>query len=163
MLVMGCDPSTKTGLVMYDGETTETGKVITFPKLIGWQRLMALEAEMEWMLINFRPDRVVYERYFIGNVKSAVLLGQISTIYHRLFYQHNLTVYGVPAASLKQWTTGSGAAKKEDMAQSIAKNWGYKSPSDDILDAYALARMGHLEHNELLSIKGVTYQGPRKK
>ena len=160
MLVMGVDPSTKTGLVLY-GDGSETGKVITFPKLEGWRRLIAMEAELGWMLDNFTPDRVVIERYFIGRLSSAVLLGQISTIYHRLFHLKNLPVFGVPAMTLKMWTTGSGKADKPAMAQSIAKKWGYKSPSNDILDAYALARMGHLEHQELLSIKGVTYQGPR--
>jgi len=62
----------------------------------------------------------------------------------------------VPVTVLKKWTAGKGNAKKDQMALAVKQRWGYESHSDDIIDAYALARMGQLGVEGMLKISGVT-------
>jgi len=42
---------------------------------------------------------------------------------------------------LKKFASGKGNTKKDELAVHIYKKWGFESKSDNIRDAYVLARM----------------------
>lgn len=165
MLVMGIDPSTKTGLVVIgdskDGNVAESGRLVTFPKQKSWQRLLSIESDVYRSLVLWQPDRVVIEHYSMGLSSVIIQLTEIGSVIRRLLYLLHIPFYEVPPSTLKLWTTGKGNADKPLMGTKVLERWGYKSPSNDIVDGYALARMGHLEHTELMTIKGVKFHPAR--
>lgn len=52
-----------------------------------------------------------------------------------------------PPTTLKKYVTGKGNSKKNVMLQMVYKKWGKELKSDDIADAYALARMARDLHS----------------
>lgn len=132
------------------------GKVVNFPDSKGFERLQLIAQEVERTLRIWSPEFVLIEGYAIGHKSSVVKVIECGTVVRKVVYDLKIPWMEVRPTSLKLWTTGSGAAKKPDMARKVEERWGYKSHSDDIIDAYALARMAQLSASTLLSIKGVS-------
>jgi crossover junction endodeoxyribonuclease RuvC len=155
MRTCGIDISTYTGLVRLDEDGESMGKVIHCPELKGFVRLQSIARQTRTTLEAWKPELAVIEGFAFANKNSLVILVQCATVVTLVLHEMGIKRVVVPPTSLKKWTTGNGAAKKELMAAKVFEKWGYKSPSDDITDAYALARMGQLPMAELLKIKGV--------
>ncbi|WP_341323462.1 hypothetical protein NSQ62_08285 [Solibacillus sp. FSL H8-0523] len=49
----------------------------------------------------------------------------------------------VPPSVVKKFATNNGQAKKEAMILPIFKKWKFEHESDDVRDAYVLARIGY--------------------
>jgi crossover junction endodeoxyribonuclease RuvC len=47
----------------------------------------------------------------------------------------------VQPSSLKKFTTGNGAAKKNNMLLAVYKKWGFETSDDNLADAFALAQL----------------------
>ena len=138
---MGFDTGTHTGAALaFDGEIT--GKCIEFPKQRGWQRLQSIAAETERLVKLWQPDVIVIEDYAVVRPSSAVIVVECGTVVRKTLYDLGYWWYGVSPSTLKKWLTGKGNAKKADMLAATTKLWGYKSPSDDVVDAVALAKLG---------------------
>jgi crossover junction endodeoxyribonuclease RuvC len=56
-------------------------------------------------------------------------------------YRRGVRWTDVPPPVLKKWITGKGNADKKKMAQAVCEKWQFVSKSDDVVDAYALARL----------------------
>jgi len=153
---MGLDLSaTCTGLVVI-GEDIERGQTIQTPQHKGFARLQLIAAKVEDALEIWRPEVVIIENYaFFRNIDSFIRLVEVGTVIRSILSQRKVPWYTVNVKALKKWTTGNGNAKKPDMADAVKQRWGYQSPSDDIIDGYALAKMGQLPLSELLALKGV--------
>lgn len=82
------------------------------------------------------------EGYNIKNKYNLILMAEIGTILRNALYQAGVEWWDVPPTVLKKWTTGKGTAKKSDMAVAAQERWQFVHPSDDAVDAYALARLG---------------------
>ena len=54
----------------------------------------------------------------------------------------NVPLLVVPPATLKKFVAGKGNAKKDTMRLETFKRWKYEHPSDNIVDAYGLAKVG---------------------
>ena len=155
MVSVGLDISTCTGLAVI-GNGLEMGKAIEFPKMRGMARLQYIQQETYRVLNNWKPDLAVVEMYaHHHNVSSFIKVVECGTVIRQVLHTLQIPWVTVPTTSLKMWTTGYGAGKKERMALSVKERWGFSSPSDDIVDAYALAQMGQLGLDAILSIKGV--------
>ena len=172
MRVVGLDVSTYVGMFLASsvkgaetgGESEEDrgedrGKVIHFPKLKSWNRLQLIAHEVKRTLEIWKPQRVVIESYAYGNRYTLVTLVEVGTVVREVLWGMSVPWYEVPPSVLKMFTTGKGSAKKQDMKVAVKARWGFESPSDDITDAFALARMGQLEEMKLLGIKGVARGG----
>lgn len=147
MKCMGIDPSTWTGIVKIEGDEY-VGKLVNFPQLKGYRRLHALGDELDRTLDIWQPDIVVIEHYAYGNANTLVTLVEIGSILRDRLYRKNINWWEVPPTVLKKWVTGKGNAKKEAVAVAVKEKWGYASPSDDIVDAFALAKLGeHIGRN----------------
>lgn len=142
LVVMGIDPSTYTGVVVLKGGELATAKVVTFPDAEGIKRLQLIATSVWSLVEEYQPDQVFIEGYAYGNKFSLVLMVEIGTVIRYSLYQQGRSWWNVPPTQLKKWVTGKGTAKKKDMATFVKNRWGFTSPSDDVVDAYALARLG---------------------
>jgi crossover junction endodeoxyribonuclease RuvC len=52
----------------------------------------------------------------------------------------------VKPSSLKKFTTGNGAAKKNNMLLAVYKKWGFETSDDNLADAYSLAQLARTLH-----------------
>lgn len=150
MIILGIDPSTFTGMVRLEEEES-TGKAVNFPKLKGFQRLISLRKEVQRTVELWKPDIVVIEGYAYGNAFTIVTLVEIGATIRLSLYELGINWYDCPPTTLKKWVTGKGNAKKPEVGEFVKSRWGFASPSDDIVDAYALSRLG--QH---IGINGVT-------
>lgn len=139
--MLGVDPATHTGVVRIEGHES-IGKCINFPNQKGWERLQSIAIAFNRTLDIWKPDVIVIEHYAYANRFSLVDLVEIGTVIRLCLHARDMEWWECPPTSLKKWVTGKGNAKKEDMAHHVFERWQYKSPSDDITDAYALAMLG---------------------
>jgi Holliday junction resolvasome RuvABC endonuclease subunit len=86
--------------------------------------------------------RIFVESYAYGAKCAREILGEFGGIlrWHLVDYDQQLSE--VPILSLKKFTTGKGAGKKDHMMMHCLKNWGFESLSSDHCDAYSLFRFG---------------------
>jgi Holliday junction resolvasome RuvABC endonuclease subunit len=156
MVAVGLDPSTWFGMAYLPDDWSEAkGKCIHFEHMKGQRRVRAIADELINTLQAWNPDRVLIEGYGFANKSSLVGLVEIGTVARQALLRMHIDWYEAPPTVIKKWTTGSGKAEKAEMLQASKAKWGYSSPSDDIVDAMAMAHMAALPMEELLKIKGV--------
>ena len=145
MKVLGCDVSTFTGLCLLEqdaeGTVTSHTKLLNFPGETGFKRLHLLSQSFRNMLEEWKPDVISIEAYAYGNKHTLVTLVEVGTLLRKTIYDSKIPWYEVTPNTLKKYVTGKGTAKKTDMAASVLSRWGFSSKSDDVVDAYALARL----------------------
>jgi crossover junction endodeoxyribonuclease RuvC len=157
MKTAGLDISTCTGMALVGDE--EQAKVIHLPKQRGMERLHSIAADVKQTLKDWSPELVVLEGYaYTKNVSSFIILVEVGTVIRMVLHDLGLPWFEVPVPVLKQWTTGKGNAPKEVMAMHVMQRWLFKHPSNDIIDAYALAQMGQMGAEELAKISGVFFE-----
>jgi Holliday junction resolvasome RuvABC endonuclease subunit len=154
MKTLGLDISTYVGMAVV-GDGQDRGKCVHFPKLKGFSRLQSIALEVSRVVEVWKPDFVIIEGYAYGNKGSLVTLVECGTVVRNVIFSKKLAWVEVPPSVLKKWTTGKGCATKESMAEAVRTRWGYQSPSDDIVDAYALAQMGQMGMETLAQMKEV--------
>jgi crossover junction endodeoxyribonuclease RuvC len=128
--------------------------------------LQSIANEFQKTLLFWKPDVAVIEGY--GNtpkmgVSSFVTVVEVATLLRLSLFQSQIAWIEVPPTTLKKWTTGNGNAKKPDMALAVEQKWNFKNGNDDIIDAYALARLGQVEPEQLFKLKGVQLVDGAKK
>jgi Holliday junction resolvasome RuvABC endonuclease subunit len=161
--VLGIDTSTYTGVALVQGGEIK-GKCVNFPKQKGWERLQSIAQEVERTVKLWSPDLIIIEDYAVYRASSVITVVECGTVVRKVLYDLGYEWYGMPPSSLKLWLTGKGNAKKPQMVSSTMERWGYQSPSDDIVDAVALAKFGQEFHaNGMKSdLKGLKRHGRTK-
>lgn len=156
-LVAGVDPSTKSGFVVLgqDGTLIDS-KHLLFVDARGCKRLQLIAQSISSLLEQHKPQVVSIEGLGYANRFTKIEMAQIGAIIRLECWRQGLSWWDVPPTVLKKWTTGKGNALKKDMAKAVREKWGFVSKSDDVVDAYALARIGlHVEYNGADHLKGV--------
>lgn len=150
--VVGIDPSTCTGVVVLDkaGELVQS-RVIHFPTAKGMDRVQLIAQAVSSFLDQYNPTHGVIEGYAFGNRNTLVTLVEIGTLLRLELHRRGMPWIEVQPTALKKFCTGKGNAKKPDMAKSVKERWGFNSASDDVIDAYSLARFG-LHHFQGMSL-----------
>lgn len=146
---VGIDPSLSgTGLVILD----ENANVIEALSLKAGKeedplRFMKL-TEKIMKYIDTATDKVVIEGFSFGSRGAGV-----SKMYGigwciRVYLEMNSVQWGeVAPTALKKFASNRGNAKKEDIVLPVFKKWGFEGNSNDITDAYVLARMAWSMYN----------------
>ena len=138
------------------GDEEDRGKTVQAVHVRGFQRLQLIANDVAQTLQVWKPAFVAVEGYaYCRNIGTFITLVEIGTAIKITLRQMDLAWVEVPPTVLKHWTTGIGNASKQEMAASVSKRWAYRSPSPDIVDAFALAQMAQLGWDEILTIKGV--------
>ena len=152
MRVLGVDPSvTATGLVLIStDEAWISTKVLHSPELKGIVRLQYLANSFDSFLEAHTPDMAVIEGYVRGSF-SVITNVEIGILLRMKLHERYIPWYVCPPTVLKKWVAGSGRAQKSDMAVAVKDRWQFVSPSDDVVDAYGLAKIA-----ELVATSGVS-------
>ncbi|KYC92235.1 hypothetical protein B4102_3776 [Heyndrickxia sporothermodurans] len=141
MRFVGIDPSTKTGFVALD----EQGNVLKAKELTGVgsvdpKRMITLIDEI---ISHVQPDDyIVIEGFAYGAKGQGVSFqyglghGIRMALARRKFHYYEAT----PAA-VKKFATGKGNTKKDEMVLPIYKHWGFEHSSDNVRDAYVMAKI----------------------
>lgn len=142
MRISGIDPSTKTGYVSLNKDgTVHAAKVIRFEDQRGFRRVQSIANAVTQQILEDKPDLILIEHYVIGRTAACIVLMEIGASIRLCLFQAGLNWMNVTPTALKKFTTGKGNAKKPDMAVHVSRRWGFEHKSDDIVDAYALARI----------------------
>ncbi|MGG4036087.1 hypothetical protein ABEV74_20565 [Paenibacillus cisolokensis] len=157
MRFVGIDPATKTGVVALD----EHGSVILETEIkgegkkekggISVQQLVSLENQLFRLLQE--GDEICIEAPAIGTqsgITTGMIHGGLRTVIHR----RNLGFYIVNPMWTKKyvgvtgWTGEAGNKrrlkdrdKKEAIKAAVLQRWGYTHKSDNVVDAYVIARI----------------------
>jgi len=148
VIALGIDPGTAAcgfGVVASDGATlrfVDAGTVRTDPDRPDAARLADLEAALDQLMTEHRPDRVAVERlYFQRNVATAMAVGQARGVALLVAARHGLAVTEPTPNEVKVAVCGNGAADKQQVAVMVGRLLGVEltGARDDATDALAIA------------------------
>lgn len=148
MIVLGIDPgSRRTGYGVIAG--TETGFSVLGcglirPDLSGTlhERIARICTGIDELIGLLKPDSVALETAFVGrNVRSALILGQVRGAVLATVLRHGLPVREYAPREIKLSVTGSGSARKEQVAAMISRllSLGDDLKPLDVTDALGIA------------------------
>lgn len=148
MRFVGIDPSTKTGFVILDSN----GEVLVEEEIKATAtkdpaRMIGITRQIkEYLEPN---DKIIIEGFAYGARGNAVdfQYGLGWLIRAMLFVEK----YGYTEATpsqVKKFASNKGNAKKEDLVLPLYKKWGYEHHSDNVRDAYILAKMAYSMYNQ---------------
>jgi Holliday junction resolvasome RuvABC endonuclease subunit len=156
--VLGIDIATHTGLAFLMGDSHRMKSI--HPNSKGFSRVQSIATGVERFLDTWEPDVVVIEANTAGvhgNIASFIATVECATAIKIILFQKQYSWIEVSPLTLKKWTTGNGKADKKEMHDFVQSRWGFSSENTDLVDAYALARLGQQETEQLEKIKGVTF------
>jgi crossover junction endodeoxyribonuclease RuvC len=148
MFVLGIDPGlSRCGYGCVEGRGQEgaavaMGVLTTPPSEPLPQRLAHLEADLEALLADLRPDAVAVERLFFQvNARTAMAVGQASGLVLAAAARSGAEVAQYTPNEVKQAVAGYGAAPKEQVQRMVQALLGLAQPPRpaDAADALALA------------------------
>ena len=153
MYILGLDTSTKTGAVVLSDDPKFIFEAeYEAKKLKGFERLAWFRETITKLLKTYPPTVVVIENYGFANAFTLVTLVEVGTVVRMALYDAKVPIVEIPPTTLKVYVTGKGVAPKEVMMRDIYKRWGFEAKTNNIADAFALAKLGlHLHGFETVT------------
>jgi crossover junction endodeoxyribonuclease RuvC len=148
MIVLGIDPgSRKTGYGVIAGtaagyRVVGCGLVRPVATATLHERLGQLCLGIDEVIARMKPDSVALETAFVGrNVRSALILGQVRGAVLATVLKHGLPVREYAPREIKLAVTGTGSARKEQVAAMLARllDLGDEPKPLDVTDALGIA------------------------
>lgn len=159
---VGIDPSTFTGLAAVGSASGpwEQTRLVRVETCRGLRRVQLIAQQVEDWVRGLPPNGTIcIEGYGYGNRFTIVGLVEIGTAIRLALLRMGIRWYDVPPTVLKAFATGKGNSKKPMVAAAVAERWGFTSKSDDVVDAYVLARMA--EHIAIVGSVPTNWKGVR--
>lgn len=171
MRFIGIDPSTKTGFVALD----ERGNVIKAKELTGIgsvdpKRMTTLIYEI---ISHVYPDDFIVIEGFPYSTQRAMFAGGLHHGIRNELYKRKLPYYEVAPNAVKKfvavtgWTGEPGnkrrlkdKEKKEAVKDAVIEHYGFTHSSDNIVDAYIMARIARELFLDLNGTKAFGYGRP---
>jgi crossover junction endodeoxyribonuclease RuvC len=144
---VGLDLSlTGTGMVIIDRENLEDNKGFKFSageaKAEIGSRIDDLWRKISKVLPKDpRNTKIFIEGAAFGASFNTFTLGELNGGIKFKLSEAGYTYQTVAPTSLKKYATGKGVAEKSYVSACVALKWNFISPSNDIVDAFVLARM----------------------
>lgn len=138
---LGIDPSlTATGWAVIKGDRLVASGSIK-SKQRGAKRLVEIAKALAEVVDHHQPDGIAIESATFMAFKSASM-GEIQGAIKFLFCAsgYREPIYIAPT-TLKKFVTGNGRGEKSDIKAYILKKWGIMINSNDVADAYGLAKI----------------------
>jgi len=140
MRYVGIDLSTKTGLVILDKSSqVVTEKEITSNASDPLRMIEIIESLLDEIKIT---DLICVEGFSYGSRGRGVSfqfgLGHALRIE---LYKNNFNYLIVTPSQVKKYATGKGNTSKDNMILPIFKKWGFEHDSDNVRDAFVLAKI----------------------
>ncbi len=151
MIVLGLDPGTAIvgwGLVEFSGNKITAlgyGVIETDKTLRDGQRLLAVSAGVQQLLITHRPEMVAVEKlFFSNNQKTVMTVSQARGVLLLEIERQGLPYIELTPQQVKQGATGYGSAGKKDVQIMVQRLLGLAEipQPDDAADALAIALTG---------------------
>jgi crossover junction endodeoxyribonuclease RuvC len=141
--IVGIDCSTKTGFcVLNDKPDFFFSTELENKNLKGLDRVVWFGEAVGKLLKTYQPQLVIIEEYGFANAHTLVPLVEIGTIIRLACRERSIDMAFIPPTSLKSFITGKGNAPKELMMMEIYKRWKFEATTNNVADAYALAKVG---------------------
>lgn len=145
---VGIDPSTKTGFVILD----VNGKAIVEEEIKSRAtddpyRMIDIVRQIKKQL---KPnDKVVIEGFaYAAKGRGVDFQYGLGWMIRAMLYVEKIPYVDATPTQLKKFCSNRGNAKKEDLVLPMYKKWGYENHSDNIRDAYVLAKMVYSMYNQ---------------
>lgn len=148
MKILGFDPGTARlgfGVIVKNGNqfmAGEYGIIETEAGLPKAERLRQIQADVEELLENEKPDLVaVEELFFVNNITTGIAVAEARGVILATVAKHGCEIYEFRPMEIKQAICGNGHAEKiqvQKMVQVLLKLEAIPRP-DDAADALAVA------------------------
>ena len=140
MIALGIDPSSAhTGIVVLDGSDVLLETELTYPGKHCWEKVWSLAEQLHPVLVDHNVGRACIEGYAFGNRHSLATLVEVGTSYRVVLQRHLHQFHVAQPTQLKKFCGAGG--KKDKVRLAVYKQWGYEHDSDNVVDAYVLARI----------------------
>jgi len=152
-LVIGVDPSkTSTGIVVLNGDEVVEARTLQ-PKKSQSDLDVAIWQQYHFgcFLNDFRADTdlLLFEDYIYMGSKRLAAAVTIGTALRMITKEIGVTFETVAVTQVKKFALAKGKRQKQDMKLAVYKRWGFEHDSDDVVDAYVIARIAQaLAHPE---------------
>lgn len=157
MEYVGVDPSLDTGFVILgDNDEIITEVEVSSKKEKDPQRMMDIASQL---VNSINDDSVVVVEGFSYQSKGRGISFQygLGWIIRAYFIENNIDYIEAPPAVVKKFATGKGQIKKDNMVLPIYKKWGFENESDNIRDAFVMAKIAQAL-NDVNTTSLVKYQ-----
>lgn len=144
-IAIGCDFGlVKSGIVILNERYEIESQNLIRVKSRGAERLCDIEQAFDQIVRPYRPldIEVFVEGYAYGAKYQRESLAELGGVMRRYLYLAKLNFWIIPPTSLKLFVTGTGKASKNYMKKCTKEKWDQVFKSDDVCDAYGMARLG---------------------
>lgn len=142
---VGCDFGlVKSGIVVLNDRFQIESQNLIRVKSRGSERLCDIERAYDSIIKPYAPlDMEVFvEGYAYGAKYQRESLAELGGVMRRYLHINKLNFWIIPPTSIKLFVTGTGKASKNYMKKCTKDQWNQIFKSDDVCDAYGLARLG---------------------
>ena len=149
MRILGVDPGlrlTGYGVIDYQPfrpKLVDGGVIRLNPKASLADRLVELEAELDGLLAEHKPDAVAVEQLYshYAHPRTAILMGHARGVILLAARKRGIRCEQFAANRIKQSLTGHGHASKTQMQRAVQSLWNLPEPPEppDVADALAIA------------------------
>ncbi|MBY0088439.1 hypothetical protein [Brevibacillus brevis] len=156
MRFVGIDPSTKTGFVALDNQ----GNVLRRKELtgIGSKDPLRMTTLVDEIMDHVQIGDIICIEGFGFSSQQAIQLGGIGWGVRMALHRKGFQYFEVAPMALKKFCGATGnkgpdgkaiKADKIEVAKQVLKRWGFESGSDNVTDAFVLAKVaeGICMHN----------------
>lgn len=144
VISFGLDLSSFTGAVALSNDPpVNFSDELTAPaNCKGFARLAWFRSRVLKLLATYPPALVVIEGYAFSGKFTNSFQYEIGSIVRMALHDAGIVWVDIPPTTLKSAVTGSGTSKKEKVLLEVYKKWGFDAPTNNIADAYVLAKIG---------------------
>jgi len=141
MRVMGVDPSTKTGVVVLQGDEIIEATVCSHESENTIERATAISRQVKGIAKEYKVSFIIIEDYaYHGNRGSLVTLAEIGTMIRWRLWADKIPYLAAAPNTVKKFVAGAGNAPKDQMRLAVWKRWAFEDASMDVVDAFAMAK-----------------------
>lgn len=155
MRFIGIDQSlTSTGVVIIEKDQTIFVEQYVFPSEDNFKHLYSMTEVFDDLYRSFGAKAIGFEGYsFASKGNTLTRLVELGTMIRFVAAKYtNTSTYIFAPQNLKKFVAGK-IFKKDEMRLEVFKRWAFENKSNDIVDAYAIARYtqaiySHLNNKE---------------
>jgi len=152
-IVMGVDPSSKTGVVIIQGDEVLYRGVLTSEREDYVQKGIDIGLELLGMATLFEVTHINMEDFSLNSKFRLVDMVKLGTAIRMVLHRSTPDVpfYNTPPKTLKLWATHSGKATKKSMMAHCKRRFNFVGTNDEV-DAFLLAKYLDLGIQEELTL-----------
>lgn len=160
-IVMGIDPSSKTGVVILKGDEVLHRGVLKSEREDYVQKGIDIGLELLGLADYYKVTHINMEDFSLNSKFRLVDMVKIGTAIRMIVHRNtpNIPFYNTPPKTLKLWATLSGKATKKSMMAHCKRRFGFVGTNDEV-DAYLLAKYLDLGVQEELTLNPLFWAPP---